>query len=80
VVKQKAKLIIFLELHVLSKSIPWFSEMVLWIKSVGLLDRANDGVISFKINQLNSMILSKWQIVTHLAREMLQNKQNKSPF
>jgi hypothetical protein len=31
VVKQEAKLIIFLELHVLNKRIPWFSEMVLWI-------------------------------------------------
>jgi hypothetical protein len=31
VVKQKTKLIIFLELHVLNKRIKWFSEMVLWI-------------------------------------------------
>jgi hypothetical protein len=31
VVKQKTKLIIFLELHVLNKRIPWFREMVLWI-------------------------------------------------
>jgi hypothetical protein len=74
VVKQEAKLIIFLELHVLNKRIPWFSEMVLWIKSVRLLDSAHGGVISFKINHLNFMIFSKWQIVTHLAWEMLQNK------
>jgi hypothetical protein len=75
VVKQKTKLIIFLELHVLNKIIPWFCEMVLWIKSAGLLDRANSGVIHFEINNLNSVIPSKWKIVAHLAWEMLQNKE-----
>jgi hypothetical protein len=74
VVKQKTKLIILLELHVLNKTIPWFSQMVLWIKSVGLLDGANGGVISFEINHLNSVILSEWKIVAHMAWEMLQRK------
>jgi hypothetical protein len=78
VVKQKRELIFFLDLHVLNKSISWFSEMILWIIGVGLFYRANNGVICFAINHLNNVILNKWKIVAHLAWEMLQKTLNKN--